>query len=159
MLRTLTRTKLSTAGRLLALVYLFCVLAPALSFALGDETRVARSLTENAHHRGGVAHVHEHATAGSDHGRGGDFAHDHSGMPSSGDEAGETAAIADPSALVADHHESSGGQCCGTVCLSALPAKLADFVRPAAPRSTRVWAHYLAAASDTASQLYRPPIS
>ena len=45
------------AGRLLALAYLFCVLAPAMSFAFADGARAAPCLIENEH---GMGIVHEH---------------------------------------------------------------------------------------------------
>ena len=47
MLSRLTGTRRTTAGRLLALVYLFCVLAPAMSFAFADGARAAPCLTED----------------------------------------------------------------------------------------------------------------
>mgnify|MGYP000162021222 CR=1 FL=1 len=52
MLSRLTGTRRTTAGRLLALVYLFCVLAPAMSFAFADGARAAACLTEDEHGMG-----------------------------------------------------------------------------------------------------------
>src|SRR5579883_675076 len=59
MLNWLTRKRRWIAGRLLVLVYLFCVLAPAMSLAFADGARAAPCLTEDE--RGmGIVHVHEH---------------------------------------------------------------------------------------------------
>ena len=59
MLRRLSRKKRSEAGRLLALVYLFCVLAPTLSFAVGEGGRAApRLLTEHLQQDGHVRGIH-----------------------------------------------------------------------------------------------------
>ena len=62
MLSRLTGTRRTTAGRLLALVYLFCVLAPAMSFAFADGARAAPCLTEDKLGMG-IVHVHEHVGA------------------------------------------------------------------------------------------------
>lgn len=156
MLSRLTRTRRSTAARLLALAYLFCVLAPTLSFAFADGARAAPCLTENEHGMG-VVHVHDHGVAAHVHEDG--RTHDHSSpaVASAPDEA--ALAAADPGSLPADHHKSSGGQCCGMVCVNALPATVTGFVRPTAPRSICLSADYRAVADNAPPQLYRPPIA
>lgn len=145
------------AGRLLALAYLFCVLAPAMSFAFADGARAAPCLTENEHGMG-IVHVHEHGgVAKHVHEDGG--THDHSSPAVAPDGGQVAAAAADADSLPLDHHKSSGGQCCGMVCVNALPATVTEFVRPIAPRSICLSTDYRAVADSGPPQLYRPPIA
>lgn len=167
MLTVLNGRKRWTAGRLLALVYLFCVLAPAMSFAFSDGTRTAPCLTENEH---GVGIVHVHEQSGNPvpaHVHAASSTHDHSVGHSHDAAALQVAPDYDTAASVTttadsssprDHHKSSGGQCCGMVCVSALPAQLTDFARPAAPRSICPSIDYRAVADNSPPQRYRPPI-
>ena len=67
------------AGRLLALTYLFCVLAPAMSFALGDGARAAPCLTEYEHSMG-IVHAREHVRVVSRHVHEDGHSHDHSSL-------------------------------------------------------------------------------
>jgi len=155
MLSRLTRTKRTTAGRLLALVYLFCVLAPAMSFAFADGARAAPCLTEDEH---GMGIVHEHVGAVAQHVHDG-HSHDHgsSAVASASDDGQTPAATKGSSPL--DHHKSSGGQCCGMVCVSALPATVTEFVAPSAPTSRCGSEIYRNVAGNSPPTLYRPPIS
>ena len=142
-------------GRLLALAYLFCVLAPAMSFAFADGARAAPCLTENEH---GMGIVHEHGSVAKhvhENGR----THDHSSPAAALDSGQAAAATAASESLPLDHHKSSGGQCCGMVCVNALPAAVAEFVRPIAPRSICLFTDYRAVADNGPPQLYRPPIA
>lgn len=158
MLTWLTRKRRSIAGRSLALVYLFCVLAPAISFAFADGARVAPCLTEDEHGMG-IVHVHEHVGTVAQHVHEDGRSHDHTlpGVASLRHD-GQFAAGSDPDSSPLDHHKS-GGQCCGMVYVSALPAKLVDFVRPHTPRSICLSANYRAIADNAPPQLYRPPIA
>ncbi len=143
------------AGRLLALAYLFCVLAPAMSFAFADGARTAPCLTENEH---GVGIVHVHGVV-AQHVHEDGRPHDHS-SPAVAPEGGRAAAAAaDTEPLPLDHHKSSGGQCCGMVCVTALPATMTEFVRPIAPRSICLSTDHRVVADNAPSQLYRPPIA
>ena len=143
------------AGRLLALAYLFCALAPAMSFAVADGARAAPCLTEDEHgmgivhvHGGVAKHVHEDGRT-----------QDHS-SPAVAPDGGQAAApAADSDSLPLDHHKSSGGKCCGMACVNALPATVAEFVRPIAPRSICHFTDYRAVADNGPPQLYRPPIA
>ncbi len=157
MLSRLTRTRRLTAGRLLALVYMFCVLAPAMSFAFADGSRAAPCLTENEHGMG-IVHVHEHGVV-AQHVHADGRSHDHSSMAVASALDDVAAAAADPDTLPLDHHKSSGGQCCGMVCVSALPATVTEFVRPIAPRSICLSTDYRAVADNAPPQRYRPPIA
>jgi hypothetical protein len=145
------------AGRLLALTYVFCVLAPAVSFALGDGARAA--LTEYEHAMG-IVHVHEYVRAVSRHVHEDGHSHDHPSLAVAwASEDGQAAAAADPGLSPMDHHKSSGGQCCGMMCVNALPATMTEVVRPTAPRSICLSIDCQAIADNAPPQLYRPPIA
>ena len=109
-------------GRIIALAYLFCMLAPAAALAwgggpapcLGDEA-VLTDLGP-AHHQMVAGHgdsPHEHAAS---------HAHHH------------TAAQDAPAP---HHHDGKGtvGPCCAMMCVSALPADLPGIVMPVQPMS------------------------
>ena len=85
-------------------------------------------------HADNAPHVHEIAAAALD-----------AVEPSSDDAAG-------------DHHKS-GGACCGLMCVTALPAAIAEFGRPAAPETLCVPATYRSVADSAPPRHYRPPIS
>jgi hypothetical protein len=157
MLSRLTRTRRTTAGRLLALAYLFCVLAPAMLLAFGDAARAAPCITENEH---GMGIVHEHAGAVAQHVRPDERSRDHSSLAvaSAPDDGQAAAAAADPDTLPLDHHKSCG-LCCGLACVSALPATVTEVVRPTAPQSVCLSDDYQAVADNAPPQLYRPPIA
>lgn len=57
LLTRLTKTKRLKAGKLLALLYVLCVLAPSLGFAFSAGSRAASRLVEDEH-RKGIALVH-----------------------------------------------------------------------------------------------------
>lgn len=145
------------AGRLLALAYLFCVLAPAMSFAFADGARAAPCLTENEHGTG-IVHVHEHGVV-TQHVYEDARTHDHSSPAGASVPEDVAAAAADSDSLPVDHHKSSGEQCCGIVCVNALSATVTEFVRPIAPRSICLSTDYRAVADNAPPQPYRPPIS
>lgn len=155
MLTRLTRTRRLVTARLLALAYLFCVLAPALSFAFAGAAHAAPCLTQDGHGRG-IVHVQENAAGASQHVHADGHFHHHLAVAEAAEHA---AAAAQPVSPAVDHHKSAGGQCCGMVCVSALPAALTDVVRPDAPRSICVSANYRAIADNTPPQHYRPPIA
>jgi hypothetical protein len=155
MLRRLTKTRRLMAGRLLALTYLFCVLAPAMSFAFADGARAAPCLTKDEHggnivhvHGGVAKHVHEDG-----------LTHHHSLSAAAPDGEQLAGPAADSDSLPLDHHKSSGGQCCGMACVNALPATVVELVRPIAPRSICHFTEYRAVDDNGPPQLYRPPIA
>ena len=158
MLSRLTRTRRLMAGRVLALAYLCCVLAPAMSFAFADGARAAPCLTQDEHGMG-IVHVHEHGVVAQHVPKDG-HSHDPSSLAiASASEDGQTAVATDPDSSSLDHHKSSGGQCCGMVCVNALPATMTEVVRPTTPRSLCLSTDYRAVADNTPSQRYRPPIA
>jgi hypothetical protein len=151
MLIRLTKAMRWRAASAVALLYMLCVLAPAAAFAFGDGSRAAHCLTHENH---GLqrAHVHEH----KGHGHNG---HGHDGH----EHAGGTAHVHDDG-TIHDHSQapdgkSSSGQCCGLVCLSALPAGVSDIETPALPAMTAVSANQEDLAGKPPDRLYRPPIS
>lgn len=162
MLVRLTRVNRLRAGWFIALAYLFCVLAPTISFALPGQHSAAPCLTGESHMTG-MVHVSSNAPM---HMHGDGHAHDHSVAQSSvahssvaqvdGDHA--LTAIDDASASHKVPH-SPNGPCCGLMCVSALPAAFADIVTPPMPTALRVTEGYRAVTDSAPVRLYRPPIS
>jgi hypothetical protein len=166
MLVQLTTTGRLRAGRILASIYLLCVLMPALSFAFADGAIAAPCLTDPDHAMG-IMHVHEMATGTVRHIHD-SGSHDHVQSANAGhhDDTGVAShpamASADtqaPSAPAHDGHKAPGAQCCGMVCISALPASVTDFVAPTAPTSRCASETYRNVAGKAPPTLYRPPIS
>ena len=161
MLTRLTRATRLRAGKLLALIYMLCVLAPSLAFAFSDGSHAAPCLTEDEHAMG-IVHVHDNAdrTAGHVHADG--HVHDHSSSAQTmGDHEGQggPAKSVSDSDTAADHHKTSGGQCCGMVCVSALPATVAELTGPSRLTSRCEPARYPGIADNLPHTLYRPPNS
>lgn len=159
MFRRLTRAKRLRAGWLVALVYLLCVLAPTISFALPGSHAVAPCLMD-AGHAPGMAHVHADAPVQHFHNDG--HMHDHSGGHShanaDSDHRSMSAALNAKSAPEKAPH-SSDGQCCGLMCITALPATLVDIVKPSAPMALCEVEGYRKVTDNAPPRLYRPPIS
>ncbi|MBJ7405350.1 MAG: hypothetical protein JHD07_19405 [Bradyrhizobium sp.] len=146
MLLRLTRPVRIKVGRIIALAYLFCVLAPAASLAfgsapapcLGNEAVLADLVP--VHHQMSTSH--------------GDAAHEHAGI-----HADHHAAAQDAS--VPHHHDGKGtvGPCCAMMCVSALPADLPSITTPARPISTCAPEIVPSLHSAAPPQHYRPPIA
>jgi|GEM_PF-861016 hypothetical protein len=158
----LTKAKRLRAGWLLALVYLLCVVAPSFSFALSDGPRTALCPT-NGSHQTSIMHVHQSGARILQDVQRDSRAHahpavySHVGMSDTTDDpisiAGETSVPTD------DHHQSSGMQCCGMICVNALPAALVEVVRPSQPTSRFASEIYWHLADNDPPRQYRPPIS
>jgi len=155
----LTTARRWRAGWLLAFVYLLCVLAPTISFALPGSHAVAPCLTD-ASHVPGTVHVHTEVLTRHVHVDSQE--HDHSG--------GHPHAISD------DAHRSisttlngktapenaphlSDGQCCGLTCVTALPATVIDIVKPSEPTVLCQVEGCRKMSDNAPPRLYRPPIS
>jgi hypothetical protein len=136
MLIRLTKAMRSRVASMLALLYMLCVLAPVAAFAFGDGSRAAHCLTDDNH---GLrsAHVHKHE-GGTVHVHEDGTSHEHSKAPDG---------------------KNSDGQCCGLVCLSALPASISQVETPVLPALVAVSANQEDVAGKTPDRLYRPPIS
>ena len=127
MLVRLSGAKRLRAGRLVALVYLLCMLAPTLSFALAVSPCLA--VAEQ-----GIMHVHaaSHVQA-EEHVRDHAMAHSHASAPDHGASV-QAPTPSDRAPLNGSH--SHDGKCCGLTCLSPLPATLVDVVTPSVPRAS-----------------------
>ncbi|KJC46879.1 hypothetical protein [Bradyrhizobium sp. LTSP857] len=135
-------------GRLVALAYLFCVLAPAASLAWGsgpapclDDVLLADLVP--VHHQVAASHTHD-----------GDVTHDHAGMHAHH----QTAAQDTPAP---HHHDGKGkpGPCCAMMCVSALPADLPSVAKPVLPISACTPEIVTSLRSEAPPLLYRPPIA
>lgn len=155
MLSKMTRAGRVRAGRLLALVYMLCVLAPSLAFAVSDGSLVAPCLTENEHGLG-IVHVHDESVA---HSHADGHAHHHAGSASHGKGEHLLAATASDDPGPMDHHHKSGGSCCGLFCITALPAVVVDLSKPSSLASRCATETYRRLADDPLPTPYRPPNS
>jgi hypothetical protein len=158
MLVRLTRARRWKAGRLLAFVYLLCVLAPTISFALPGSHAASPCLTD-ASHAPGAAHMHNDAPAPHVHKDG--HVHDHSGASAhvnSGDDRSVSTALNGRSVPEKAPH-SSDGKCCGLMCLTALPAAVTDLVKPSVPMALYDVEGYRKVTDNAPFRLYHPPIS
>lgn len=158
MLVRLTKAGRIKAGRLLALVYMFCVLTPSLAFAFSDGPLAAPCLTENEQGFG-IFQVHEERAV---HSHLDGHAHHHADVAvSSLSDAREhfVTGSAPNGTGPAEHHQKSGGTCCGMVCVTALPAFIIDLSVPSAPASRCAAETYRRLADDPLPTPYRPPNS
>lgn len=142
MLQHLTRSIRVRLGWLIALAYLFCVLAPGAALALG--TAPAPCLSDELHVVPvPVAHMHADRTS---HDHGGIHAHHHAdaaGVPTKHGHDGK----------------SSPGPCCAMTCATALPADLPMLVKPSQPMSVCISEAYRSVRGKAPPLLYRPPIA
>ena len=159
MLTSLTRLKRLRAGWIVSLLYLLCVLAPTISFALPGSQAVAPCLID-ASHVSGMVNVRTEAPTRHVHND--SQGHDHSGAHShaiSNDAhpSMSMALNAEPVPEKAPH--SSDAQCCGLMCVTALPAALNYIVKPSAPTALREVEGCRKVTDNAPPRLYRPPIS
>jgi hypothetical protein len=147
MLLQMTRSMRIRVGRLVALTYLFCVLAPAASLAWGsgpapclDDALLADLVP--VHHQMQAGHMHDGA------------AHDHA-APHAHHQAAEQ------HAPTSHHHDDKGkaGPCCAMMCISALPADLPGLTTPVRPMSTCAPEIVASLHSTAPPRHYRPPIA
>lgn len=141
MLARLTNPIRIRAGRLLALVYLLCVLAPAAALAVGNpppcleaETGMATLMQADAD--SATAHHIPHAGT-----------HDHSALHGDNNHAHH------------HHGKASPGPCCAMLCLSAVPADLPAIATPSRPMAALVSAIFRPLRGEAPPLLYRPPIA
>ena len=161
------------AGWFAALVYLLCVLAPSISFALPGGHAVAPCLTDE-NHVPGMVHVHnerpaQHVNADGhphdhsvQHVHADGHPHDHSGVHSHARADGSNPSTS--IALNAKHvpekaPQSSDGQCCGLTCVTALSTNLVDITKPSAPAAACEAESFRMGTDSAPAGLYRPPIS
>ena len=152
MLSRLSKTKRLKAGWCIALAYLFCVLAPSLSFAFAGGSMEAPCIVEDH----GPAMLMPEAAI-RHHLHDGGMLHDHSHhMPI----ANDGAKVQKDAGLPAKGpHKHADPRCCGLVSISAIPAAEIVIVMPMAPSSRCATETYRDAADNAPPGLYRPPIS
>ena len=141
------------AGRLVVLVYMLCILAPTLSFAMPGSHAISPCLTD-ANHVPGIMHLHANGPAAHVHGDG--SRHDHAVAPSHASRSHKALAVPEQTPSKGSH--SSDGQCCGLICLSAIPASLVEILTPSVPTASQAVERYLEVAGNGPSRHYRPPI-
>ncbi len=155
----LTRTRRLKAGWLVALSYLLCVLAPTISYALPGAHAIAPCLSD-PNHVPGMVRVHNETPAQHVHKDG--HPHDHSGGHShantDGDDRTKPMALGTKSVPEKAPH-SSDGQCCGLMCITALPATLVDILKPIAPTALCDIEGSRKVTDNAPPRLYRPPIA
>ena len=159
MLVSLTRTYRLKAGWIVALAYLLCVLAPTISYALPGEHSLAPCLADD-NHVPGIVPVHSEMTTKHVHkdGQVNEHSATHAHAGSDGNHHQVSMAMDSKPASEKGPH-SSDGQCCGLMCVSALPASLIDIVTPSMPMAVREAERFLEVTDNPPSRLYRPPIS
>jgi len=158
MLVRLTRARRLWAVRFAVLVYALCILAPTLSFALPGSHAVSPCLTDT-NHVPGMVHVHAEAPAAHLHANG--TMHDHAAAHSHAGPSHDAAAIkaaGSPAQKPAKGH-ASAGECCGLMCLTALPATIVEIATPCVPTTAQEIDRYLQVADHGPSRHYRPPIA
>ena len=134
----LTRPVRAKAGWFVALLYLFCVLAPGVALAFGDAASCL------VHQSGMAAAAHVHAdTASHEHGE----IHQHR---------------ADTGNATQEHtkHQHDGkGPCCAMLCVSAIAADLPAIAKPVPPISLCAFGNFQRLPGKAPPLLYRPPIA
>ncbi len=154
MLVRLTRTKRLRAGWLVALAYLLCVLAPTISYALPGVHAPAPCLTDE-NHVPGMVHVHSELQHVHDDGH----IHDHPAAQVNSGGGDHPMSVASDSKSAPNAPHTSGGECCGLMCVTAIPAKVVDIVKPSAPTALCEVEGYRNVADNAPPRLYRPPIT
>jgi hypothetical protein len=152
----LTKAGRLRAGLLVTLVYVLCILAPTLSFALPGSQAVSPCLTDTNHVSG---MMHFHAGVSPAHFHAGGSMHDHAMAHSHASDGRDAAKAPGPTGqLPSKGAYSSDGQCCGLMCISALPASLVEIVTPPLPTVSQEVEGYIEVADNGPSRRYRPPI-
>jgi hypothetical protein len=146
----LTRPVRAKAGWFVALLYLFCVLAPGAALALGD---TASCLV----HQLGMTAAHVHEGARPEHAA----SHQHHAM-----QADEHAMHdADSGHTMPGHSEhrhdgkTSPGPCCAMLCVSAIATDPPAVEKPSPPISLCVSESFQRLPGEAPPLLYRPPIA
>ena len=137
------------AGWIAALVYVLCILAPTLSYALPGHHAVVDCMTIEGVATGAM---HMHSV--------GEPAHDHASAPSMDDGDDASAILASSSdEAPAKKNPHMSGQCCAMMCLTVLPAPIVEVTVPSVPTLIRVATSYSAPADNAPVVHYRPPIA
>jgi hypothetical protein len=136
------------AGWFVALLYLFCVLAPGVALALGDAasclmseipTNAATHVHDGTQPMHAASAAHQHGEAHQHHADAGGATHDH-----------------------AKHqHDGKGtpGPCCAMLCVSAIATDPPAVATPTQPISLCVSENFQRLPGEAPPLLYRPPIA
>ena len=124
---------------MVALAYLFCVLAPSLSLALANGSSPAPCIVED---HGPGMHMHDSAI------------HDHMKHASNADQKVHS----DAAVPVNGQQKAADTRCCGLVSISAMPASEIAIALPPALASVCETETYRDAAVKASPRHYRPPI-
>jgi hypothetical protein len=156
----LTRPVRAKAGWFVALLYLFCVLAPGVALALGDAasclvhqfgTAAAEHMHEGAQpqpaaaHRHYEMHAHQHA------------AHGHDASHAMPDHTKSEHAKSEHAKHQHDG-KTSPGPCCAMLCVTAIAADPPAVAKPVQPISLCVSESFQRLPDEAPPLLYRPPI-
>jgi hypothetical protein len=144
----LTRPVRAKAGWFVALLYLFCVLAPGVALALGDAasclmseipTIAATHVHDGSQPMHAASAAHQHGEAHQHHADAGGATHDHAKHQHGG--------------------KGSPGPCCAMMCVSAIAADPLAIAKPVQPISLCVSENFQRLPGEAPPLLYRPPIA
>jgi len=143
----LTRPVRAKAGWFVALLYLFCVLAPGVALALGDAasclmTEIPSAAThvhDGAQPMHAASAAHQHGEEHQHHADAGGATHDHAKHQHGG--------------------KGSPGPCCAMLCVSAIAADLPAVAKPVQPISLCTSENFQRLPGEAPPLLYRPPIA
>ncbi|MFG3597883.1 hypothetical protein [Bradyrhizobium sp. RDI18] len=147
----LTRPARAKAGWFVALLYLFCVLAPGVALALGDAASCLM------HQPGTAAAAHFHDGAQPEH----VAAHQHHEMQTD-QHATDHADTGDVMPVPAKHqHDGKGsaGPCCAMLCVSAIAADPPAVAKPSQPMSICASKNVQRLPGEAPPRHFRPPIA
>jgi hypothetical protein len=130
-----------------ALLYLFCVLAPGVALAAGNAASclIGGLPVTAAHLHNGAKPMHEVNTA---HRHGEEHLHHADSSGATHDHAGH-------------RHDGKGspGPCCAMLCVSGIATDLPAVAKPAQPISSCVLGNFQPLPGEAPPLLYRPPIA
>lgn len=160
MLTRLSRSERYRAGWIAALSYLFCVLAPSFAFAFGNAHLSEHCLFDDSPVAGPTYQpdvASNDASADSSDrqpaSHHADALHHHRGSMQMADES-------TPATPHHNHHHTTlDQQCCGMLCIAAMPVALTEVAMPSAPRAFLMPEARRHLIESGPAQLYRPPIS
>lgn len=151
----LTKTGRWKAGWCIALVYLFCVVAPGLSFAFADGAMSAPCIMED--HGAGMNMGDEIAAPVNSA-----LMNSASMASAAMDQMHDMAMMADADAPVKaphKHQDHAQPRCCGLVTISAMPAGETVLLKRSTLSSRCEMDRCQAIAGNAPPKLYRPPIA
>ena len=157
MLICLPRAKRLLVGRLVALIYLVCVLAPGSALAFGNGHLSEHCLFDDglaiaaAQRQGPDMHAASSSAGHHDQAAGPVHHHQHD----TGTPVAENSASAAPPQ---HEHRTVDLQCCGMLCIAALPASISEVVTPSPTHAFALPETRGHLAGNLPLQHYRPPI-